>query len=87
MVTDSDLRAVIALLLLSSISLGHTFNDHRNFQKTYLEIYELAATSDSEITIFYKEKNLSDSVRKIEIGSHPDAEFRIDSQRGGLISN
>jgi len=87
MVTDSNLRAVIALLLLSSVSLGYTFYDHRNFQKTYLEIYELAATSDSEIKIFYKEKNLSDSIRKVEIGSHSDAEFRIDSQRGGLISN
>ena len=87
MVTESDLRALIAILFLSFASLGYTFYDHRIFQKTYLEIYELAAKSDSEIKIFYKEKNLSDPVRKIEIGSHPDAKFRIDSQRGGLVNS
>ena len=37
MVTDSDLRAVMALLLLSSVSLGNTFDGHRNFQKKYLD--------------------------------------------------
>ena len=87
MAAESDLRAVIGIMLLSFSSLGYTFFDHRNFQKTYLEIYELAAKSDRDIRIFYEEKNLNDPIRRIEIGSHSDAEFRIDSQRGGLLSN
>tara|TARA_B110000037_G_C17076974_1_gene488308 strand:+ start:298 stop:1488 length:1191 start_codon:yes stop_codon:yes gene_type:complete len=87
MASESDLRAVIAIMLLSFLSLGYTFYDHRNFQKTYLEIYELAIKSDSEIKIFYKEKNLSDRIRKIEIGNYPNSEFRIDSKKGGLVSN
>lgn len=87
MASDSDLRAVIAIMLLSFLSLGYTFYDHRNFQKTYLEIYELAIKSDSELKIFYKEKNLSDWIRKIEIGNYPNSEFRIDFKKGGLVDN
>ena len=66
---------------------SNTYYDHRNFQKTYFEIYELAIKSDSKIKIFYKEKNLSDQIRKIEIRNYPNSEFRIDSKKGGLVNN
>jgi len=87
MAAESDLRAVIAIMILSFSSLVCTFYDHRIFQKTYLEIYELATRSDQTVEIFYEEKILSDPVRNIQVGQYPNAEFRIEPQRGGLTFN
>ena len=87
MAAESDLRAVIAIMILSFSSLVCTFYGHRIFQKTYLEIYELATRSDQTVEIFYEEKILSDPVRNIQVGQYPNAEFRIEPQRGGLIFN
>tara|TARA_Y100000385_G_scaffold290036_1_gene361533 strand:- start:933 stop:2108 length:1176 start_codon:yes stop_codon:yes gene_type:complete len=87
MAAESDIRGFITIILLSFASMGYTFHDHKKFQNTYREIYELSTKNDQTVEIFYEEKVFSDLERGVEIGPYSDSKFRIDTRNGGLIYN
>ncbi len=78
------------VLLVAAISvwgMGDTWRRHVIFQQTYAEVYELAETTDTTLTVHYPEKTLDDFRRGLRIGYFPDAEVRIDILEGGIDGN
>ena len=83
-----DARWPVLVLVGLSSMWGYiaTWRDHRIFQQTYAEIYELAERTEGSLVIHYPEKPLNDFNREILIGDFPDAEFEISSAQGGLAA-
>lgn len=80
-------RVLAATVLLVPLLFGAftTYRDHERFQRTYLRIYETAATASVKpLRVYYPPKPLHDVVRGIEIGDLPEAGVRIDARSGAL---
>lgn len=75
-------------LLAIPLSIGAilTGSDHVHFQKTYVYIYDQAAISTDGrfFTVNFGDKELNDPMRRLRIGTFPEAEFQLSPKDGCL---
>ncbi len=82
-------RPVVFALLILPILWGgwQTYHAHQQFQKTYLNIVQLASQQQQTLFVNYKDNPLNDPIRGIQIGDYPQAKYKIDLKTGKLINN
>ena len=81
---EGNKPAIVIIALLSTWGMGATYSDHKAFQSSYLELYELSRETDEQVVVHYPEKPLVDSNRNLLIGDYPDAPISINPRTGEI---
>lgn len=81
---EANPTVLILFAILGSWGAFATYQDHKIFQETYLQIYDLALTTDGQLRVHYPERTVDEYQRHILIGDYPEAEWEIDVVAGGL---
>ncbi|MFT4817545.1 MAG: hypothetical protein ACI9IQ_003060 [Cyclobacteriaceae bacterium] len=81
---EANRPTILIVAALSIWGFGETYNDHKIFQTTYLELYEIAQQTEGQTLVHYPEKTLVDTNRNLLIGDFPDASLVINPLTGAI---
>ncbi|MFN2239331.1 MAG: hypothetical protein ABR524_08060 [Thermoanaerobaculia bacterium] len=75
--------AVVAALLVGGALTAH---DHQRFQRSYGNLYELAAGTPGHLEVHEPLNPLTDPSRELRLGSFPEARWQLDVRTGALLT-